>query len=116
MSEDNNVITLTDEDGNDMDFELISMVEMDDNRYAVLAPVEEEAGEDAMEVEVVVLKIVPDEDGEDTLITIEDDDEQERAFQLFLDQQDEDDGEDDGEDGDCCCGDDCCCGGEHCDC
>lgn len=109
MDDENNIITLTDEDGTDMDFEMISMVEMDGARYAVLQPVdqggdaEEGESEDAEEVEVVVLKVT-EENGEETLSTVDDDDEMERAFQLFLDQQDAE--EADGGGCDCGC-DDC---------
>lgn len=71
--------TLTDEEGNESQFELIGSVEMNDNTYYALVPTEESE-------EYVILKLTKDEDGEDILITIEDDDEFDRVADFFEDE------------------------------
>ena len=42
-----NIIVLNDEDGNEVRFEFLDLVELDDEEYVVLLPVAEE-GEDAV--------------------------------------------------------------------
>ena len=64
MEEENgNIITLIDEDGKAVEFDLLLSFDYEGNRYAALLPVEpvEGVGED----EVVLLEAVKGEDGED---------------------------------------------------
>ncbi len=74
------VFTLTDEEGNESDFEFIGKIELDGNTYVALIPVE---GKDE---EYVILKIVKDESGDEILVTIEDDDEFDKAADAFEDE------------------------------
>lgn len=79
MTEDrgDELIILTDEDGNEHEFSLIDVIEVDDNQYAILLPVEEEE-----EGEAVIFRI-EEEDGEDILVDIESDDEFERVVEAW---------------------------------
>ena len=52
---DNNIIVLNDEDGKEVKFEFLDLVELDNEEYVVLLPVEAE-GEDS-DGEVVILKV-----------------------------------------------------------
>lgn len=74
-----NIFTLTDEEGNDSEFELLGELKLDDNVYLALAPLESE------EDEYVILKITTDENGEELLVTIDDDDEFDRVADAFED-------------------------------
>lgn len=74
------VFTLTDEEGNESDFEFIGRIELDGNAYVALIPV------DGDEEEYVILKIEKDESGDEVLITIEDDDEFDRVADTFEDE------------------------------
>ena len=74
------VFTLTDEDGNESDFELIGNMEIDGERYVALLPVE------GTEDEYVILKLTEDEDGSEVLITIDDDDEFDKVADAFEDE------------------------------
>ena len=61
--EELNIITLTDEDGTDKDFEFLDLIDLDDKEYVVLLPVESE-DEDG---EVIILEVHPlDEENEET--------------------------------------------------
>lgn len=74
------VFTLTDEEGNESDFEFIGKIELGDNTYVALVPV------DGDEEEYVILKVDTDENGEEYLSTIEDDEEFDRAADAFEDE------------------------------
>ncbi len=77
-----NLFTLTDEDGNESQFELIGELELDGCDYLALCPVDSESEED----EYVILKVTEDENGEELLVTIDDDDEFDKVADAFEDQ------------------------------
>jgi len=77
-SEEERIITLVDENGEEEDYEVIDIVEMEDAQYAVLLAVEENPVE-ASEGEVIILKFGKDDTGSDILVTIEDDEEWEKV-------------------------------------
>lgn len=77
------ILTLTDEDGNTNQFELISTIEEDDAKYVALVPVyddPEELLED--DGEFIILKSVS-VDGEEFLEAIEDEEEMDRIADAF---------------------------------
>ena len=79
LEEDNeNYITLTDDDGNEVSFEILDTVEFNDRLLAVLIPFDEE--DDG----VVILEIIPSEDPEfDDFVAVEDDELVEKVFDEF---------------------------------
>ena len=100
MSEDfgNNYVVLTDEDGNEVEFEHIDTVEVYGETYMAFIPAELAVDEEA---EVVILKVV-EEDGEEVLVSVEDDDEADRVFDIVMERvedmyEDDDEPEADGE-------------------
>lgn len=66
MTDKHETIILIDEDGNEIEFEVIATFDIEDREYAVLLPVNEE------EEEAYILKIEYDEDGNMILVNIED--------------------------------------------
>jgi uncharacterized protein YrzB (UPF0473 family) len=103
-------ITLVDEDGKVIEFELIDAVEMDGVQYFAMIPAiesEEFLNDDG---ELVILKAIED-NGEEILASIDDDDEFEKVSQYFLKRLEE---LFEGCDDDCCCDEECHCG-DHCD-
>ena len=77
------IFTLTDEDGNEQEFELMDIMEENGTIYYALVPYLEDP--EAMiqeDTELVVLK-VGEENGEEFLSTIDDDDEYERIGEMF---------------------------------
>lgn len=74
------IVTLTDEDGIDYEYEIIGSVENEGNLYFALVPAEDEVIE-----EYLVLKSVPsdDENAFSDLIYIDDQDEFERVAVIF---------------------------------
>jgi uncharacterized protein YrzB (UPF0473 family) len=83
MEERDDVVVLIDEDGKEVEFEHLDTIEMIGNEYVVLLPLEEtEEVEDDTD-EVIILKIEHNADGEDSFISVEDDDELEEVFEEF---------------------------------
>ncbi len=87
--ERDDIVVLVDENGDEVEFEHIDTIEMNDNEYVVLAPLEEESDEEGEDEEVIILKIEHNEDGEDSFVTIEDDDELEEVFNEFQSRMEE---------------------------
>ncbi len=62
-----NIVILNDEDGNEVKFEFLDLVELDDEEYVILLPVIDDGVEE--EGEVVILKVEDtDEDSEEGII------------------------------------------------
>ncbi|MEG0872396.1 MAG: DUF1292 domain-containing protein [Clostridia bacterium] len=79
------IVTLTDEDGKDVKFEILDVVVLDDEKeYLVVA----EAGEkeEESDVEVTILGIT-EEDGEEVYDTVIDEDLAKKVFDEFVKQQ-----------------------------
>lgn len=76
----NDFVVLTDEDGNDQEFEHIDTVELDGQVYMAFIPADLAAEDEA---EVVILKVVT-ENGEEILASVEDEDEAERVYQIVI--------------------------------
>ena len=85
------ILVLVDEDGKEHGFELLAKLEVEGQNYRVLIPYEEgEDLDDEAEIEVIILKVVIDEEGNDFLADIEDDEEWEKivaAWQERLDSE-----------------------------
>lgn len=76
-----NIITLLDDDGNEIECEVIDMFEFEEKEYAVLLPTDEE--------DPYILRIDKDEDGNELFAMIEDDNEFDKvseAYDELLDQ------------------------------
>ena len=70
-----NIIVLNDEDGNEVKFEFLDLVELDDEEYVVLLPVAEEGEEEDGEVVILKLEDNDDEDSEEeSYVSVEDED------------------------------------------
>lgn len=76
------IITLTDENGNDIDFEVIGEAELDNVTYYAMMPLENANAEEGL-IEYVLLKKDTDENGEDMFVTLDDEDEFEKVAAYF---------------------------------
>ena len=81
---DPEIYTLTDDEGNELNFALLGSLEHEGTVYKALVPVDEN-GEETSD-EYVILKLSVDEDGEDILETIEDDEEWDNIADIFDDE------------------------------
>ena len=76
---------LTDEEGNEIEFELIGSGEVDGVMYYAMIPAEEADDESRDTFEYVILKSEVDENGDESLFTIDDDEEFDRVADFFDD-------------------------------
>ncbi len=90
--QETNWITLVDEEGHEHRFNLLNIVEVDEAKYAVMVPEEQESEEE--QEEAVIFRIEADEEGEEVLVDIEDDDEFAKVCEALdeLEEADEEDG------------------------
>ncbi len=78
-----NIIVLNDEEGNEVQFEFLDLVELDNEEYVVLLPVSEEGEED--EGEVVILKLEDSDENseEESYVGVEDEEILNKVFAIF---------------------------------
>lgn len=69
MENDVTTIMLHDEDGEEIEFEVITKMDIEDREYVIVVPKDEE------DIDAIALRIEQDENGEDILVTVEDEDE-----------------------------------------
>ena len=78
MNNEREFFTLTDEDGAEVEFELIGTVDYEGNTYYAMIPADAadkaQASDDGF-CEYVILRVEKDENGEYTLVSVDDDDE-----------------------------------------
>ncbi len=74
-----NVIVLTDDEGNETEFEFIDLIELDGKEYVVLLPTEEEENEEG---EVVILKVEAQGE-EESYVSVDDEEEANKVFEMF---------------------------------
>ena len=88
MSEEygNAFITLTDEDGNEIELEHLDTVEYNGQTYMAFLPAEMSL-EDAYEL--FILKVELEDDGEEVLVSLDDEDEEAEMFQIFSERLEE---------------------------
>ena len=79
-----NVITLTDSDGSDVDFEVLDIVPYNDHEYAVLLPVDDES--DSPEAVILELLEAEEDNEEDMLQGVEDEEILNAVFNLFMEK------------------------------
>ena len=82
-----NIVVLNDEEGNEVKFEFLDLVELDDEEYVVLLPVNEDGEEDDGEVVILKLEDNDNEDSdEESYVSVEDEDTLNKVFEIFKDK------------------------------
>ena len=80
MEELDNIIVLNDEEGNEVQFEFLDLIEYEEEEYVVLLPVEEEEDSE----EVVILKVEDtDSDEEESYVSVDDEETLNTVFEIF---------------------------------
>ena len=81
-----NIITLNDENGNEVKFEFLDLVELDDEQYVVLLPVLEEGEEEDGEVVILKVEDSDDNDEEESYVSVDDEETLMQVFNIFKDK------------------------------
>jgi uncharacterized protein YrzB (UPF0473 family) len=90
MEEMNNNITLTDEEGNEINCEMLDMIEYEGKTYAVLGM---EGSEETGEVAIMEYVFGDDDSDSDDLISVEDEKVLDAVLDLFIARYEEEDGD-----------------------
>ena len=76
-----NIIILNDENGEEVPFEFLDLIELDGEQYVILLPVEEEPEENG---EVVILKVEDtDSEEEESYVSVDDEEVLNKVFEMF---------------------------------
>ena len=78
-----NVVILNDEDGNEVKFEFLDLIELDDEEYVVLLPVAEEGEEEDGEVVILKLEDTDEDSDEESYVGVEDEEILNKVFEIF---------------------------------
>ena len=78
--EETEILTLTDENGNDVDFEYLDCLEYQDKEYLVLMPADE------AETQIVILEVEPVDDENENYLAVEDEAVLDAVYEMFKDK------------------------------
>ncbi len=81
-----NFITLTDDDGKDIEMEYVDALEYQGKTYMAFFPVVEEGADEEDEEYGLVILRSEAENGEDFLVTVDDGQELDTVYDLFMEQ------------------------------
>ena len=80
LPEEENIITLTDENGVDTEFEYLDCIEYEDKEYLCLIPADEESNE------IVILEVQPVDEENENYISVEDENILAAVYGIFKDR------------------------------
>ena len=75
--EETSILTLTDENGQDIDFEYLDCLEYQGKEYLILMPAEEESAE------IVILEIEPVDEENENYLAVEDEEVLDAVYEIF---------------------------------
>ncbi len=77
LEEESNILTLTDENGNDADFEYLDVIEYQGKEYLLLMPAEED------NTEVIILEIEPVDEENENYLSVSDEGILNAVYDIF---------------------------------
>lgn len=78
-----NIIILNDEQGNEVKFEFLDLVELEEEEYVVLLPILESGEEDEGEVVILKLEDTDEDSEEESYVGVEDEEILNKVFAIF---------------------------------
>ena len=76
-----NIVILNDEEGNEVQFEFLDLIEYNEEEYVILLPVEDEISEEPGGV--VILKVESTSEDEESYVSVEDEEVLNNVFEIF---------------------------------
>ena len=77
QEEESNILMLTDENGEDVEFEYLDCIEYNGKEYLVLLPAEEDANQ------IVILEIEPVDEENENYVAVEDENTLDAVYDIF---------------------------------
>ncbi|WBW99609.1 DUF1292 domain-containing protein [Oceanirhabdus sp. W0125-5] len=90
MSEEIKYVTLLDEEGNEVEFEVVTKLDIEEVEYFIVIPKDEDVEE------AIALKLVYDEDGEELFVPVEEEHELmmvSEAYEILFEEEEEEEEE-----------------------
>ncbi len=84
IDDESNIVVLNDEDGNEIRFEFLDLIEYESEEYVVLLPIDEEGEND--DGEVVILKLEDSDTDEESYVSVDDETVLNAVFEIFKDK------------------------------
>ena len=82
--DESNIVVLNDEDGNEIRFEFLDLIEYESEEFVVLLPIDEDGeNEDG---EVVILKLEDSDTDEESYVSVDDEATLNAVFEIFKDK------------------------------
>lgn len=78
-----NIVILNDEDGNEVKFEFLDLIDYEDEQYVVLLPMVEDDEEDDGEVVILKLEDTEEDSEEESYVSVDDEDVLMKVFEIF---------------------------------
>jgi len=78
-----NIVSLIDDEGNEVEFEVLDVVEYEGEEYVVLLPADEEAED------VLILLIENADTDEESYVTVDDEDKLMKVFEIFKERNED---------------------------
>ena len=78
--EQSNILTLTDENGNDVDFEYLDSIDYEGKEYLVLMPAQEDSNE------IVILEVQPVDEENENYLSVSDEAVLDAVYDIFKDR------------------------------
>ena len=85
FNEEDGIVVLKDEEGKDVEFEFLDLIEYNNENYVVLLPVDEVENEDADEVVILKEEDTP-EGEEESYVSVDDEETLNKVFEIFKDK------------------------------
>ena len=86
FNEEDSVIILKDEEGKDVRFEFLDLIEYEGENYVILLPADEIENEEADEVVILKEEAIPGNDEEESYVSVDDETTLNKVFEIFKDK------------------------------
>ena len=83
MEELDNIIVLNNENGEEVKFEFLDLVDLDNEQYVVLLPMTEDEEDDEGEVVILKLEDTDEDSEEESYVSVEDEEILMKVFNIF---------------------------------
>lgn len=84
IDDESNIVVLNDEDGNEIRFEFLDLIEYESEEYVVLLPIDEDGEND--DGEVVILRLEDSDTDEESYVSVDDESVLTAVFEIFKDK------------------------------
>ena len=84
IDDERNIVVLNDEDGNEIRFEFLDLIEYESEEYVVLLPIDEDGEND--DGEVVILRLEDSDTDEESYVSVDDESVLTAVFEIFKDK------------------------------